>query len=262
MSTGAVLWAAAFLLDLRRSRRVVEDLPDDVRPRSLADAYRIQSALVDAMLPAGSRRIGYKVACTSAVAQEALHVDRPLFGQLLAHSSHADGAHLVAADFDHRVVESEFAFRLGRDVPRRPDGHSRDSVAACIDAVIPSIEIVDHRYVAWTIGAPQVAADNAIHGCWIGGTPVEGWRALDLARARVTVTRNGVPVANGSGSAVLGNPLEVMRFLADELPRFGLDLRAGDIVTTGVTTEVFEAGAGDVIEATFDGVGRVTVSFG
>ena len=261
MDTGDVLAAADLLHDLRRTHRVVADLPGRLRPASLADAYRIQGALVDRLLPVGSRRVGFKVACTSRVAQEALHVDRPLFGRLLAHSVHGDGAALPAAGFGHRVIESEFAFRMGRDVPERPDGHTVDTVAACIDAVIPSIEVVDYRYETWTVGALQVAADNAIHGCWIGGTPLADWRGIDLAAAAVAVTRNGEPVASGSGAAVLGHPLEVMRFLADELPRFGLALRAGDIVTTGVTTEVFEAEPGDVIEATFDGVGRVRVSF-
>jgi 2-keto-4-pentenoate hydratase len=261
MDAGDVLAAAALLHELRRTGRIIDDLPAAHRPASLGDAYRVQAALIDRMLPAGSRRVGYKVACTSRVAQEALHVGRPLFGRLLAHSVHGDGALLRAGDFVHRVIESEFAFRIGRDVPVRPEGHTLDTVAACIDAVIPSIEVVDYHYEAWTVGALQVAADNAIHGCWIGGTPCTDWRNLDLAAATVGVTRNGVPVAHGSGAAVLGHPLEVMRFLADELPRFGLGLRAGDLVTTGVTTEVFEAEPGDVIESTFEGVGTVRVAF-
>lgn len=261
MDTGDVLRSAALLLELRRTGRVVADLPVELRPRSLHDAYRIQSVLVDALVPPGSGPIGYKVACTSAVAQQALEVDQPLFGRLLAHTSHADGAVLEASAFTHRVVESEFAFRIGRDVPRRPDGHSIETVSACIDAVVPAIEVVDHRYESWTVGALQVAADNAIHGAWIAGAPLEDWREIDLAAASVSVSRNGEPVASGSGAAVLGHPLEVMRFLADELPRFGYDLAAGDLVTTGVTTEVFEAAPGDLIEATFEGVGSVRVSF-
>ncbi len=262
MDTADVLAAAALLLELRRSQRIVPDLPDGLRPRSLPDAYRIQAAVVDGLLPPGSRRIGYKAACTSRIAQEALRIDRPLFGRLSAHSSHADGALLAASSFVHRVIEAEFAFRLGRDVPRRPDAHTVESVSASIDAILPAIEVVDYRYEAWTIGALQVAADNAIHGAWVVGAPITDWRDLDLAAAAVDVRRNGEPVASGSGAAVLGNPLQVMRFLADELPRFGLDLRAGDLVTTGVTTDVFEAAAGDVIDATFAGVGNVRVSFG
>ena len=261
MDTGDVMRSAVLLLELRRTGRVVSDLPADLRPRSLADAYRIQSVLVDALLPPGGRPIGFKVACTSAVAQQALEVEQPLFGRLLAHTSHADGAVLSASSFTHRVIESEFAFRIGRDVPRRPGGHTIATVSACIDAVVPAIEIVDYRYESWTVGALQVAADNAIHGGWISGTPLGDWRDLDLAGAAVSVTRNGEPVASGSGASVLGHPLEVMRFLADELPRFGHDLAAGDLVTTGVTTQVFEAEAGDLIVATFEGVGSVRVSF-
>ena len=72
---------------------------------------------------------------------------------------------------------------------------------------------------------------------------------------------NGDVVTTGSGAAVLGHPLTVMAWLADELPRFGLQLHAGDVVTTGVTTGVFEAAAGDEIEAVFDGIGSVSVRF-
>ena len=72
---------------------------------------------------------------------------------------------------------------------------------------------------------------------------------------------NGEVVTTGSGAAVLGHPLTVMAWIADELPRFELQLRAGDVVTTGVTTGVFEAAAGDEIEAVFDGIGSVSVRF-
>jgi 2-keto-4-pentenoate hydratase len=40
-----------------------------------------------------------------------------------------------------------------------------------------------------------------------------------------------------------------------------MQLRSGDVVTTGVTTEVFEAMAGDQIEAVFEGIGSVSVRF-
>lgn len=261
MDVDAVEEAAALLAALRRSHGRIEDLPEPIRPSSLADAYRIQAALVGRLLPPGAHAVGYKVACTSRIAQEALRIDRPLFGRLLAHRVHGDGARLDAADFDHRVIEAEFAFRIGRDVRRRPDGHSRGSIAACIDAVIPSIEIVDYRYASWTVGPMQVAADNAIHGAWVRGPALTEWHDLDLVAAGVRVSRNGEPVTSGSGAAVLGDPLEVMRWLADELPHHGLDLCAGDVVTTGVTTDVFEADAGDSIVAEFDGIGSVHVTF-
>ena len=161
----------------------------------------------------------------------------------------------------HRVIEAEFAFAIGSDVTPRDGGHTIESITTHVEAVIPAIEIVDYHYEAWTIGALQVAADNAIHGAWVHGSPMADWRALDLAGARVTVDLNGETVTTGSGAAVLGHPLTVLAWLADELPRFGFRLSAGDVVTTGVTTGVFEASAGDSVRATFDGVGSVAVRF-
>jgi 2-keto-4-pentenoate hydratase len=257
----AIAAAAAELLDMRATHRIEVDLPDGMRPETLDDSYAIQRQVVAGLLPQGAARIGYKAACTSEIAQRALRIDGPLFGQLLSHTSHASGARLDASDFVHRVIEAEFAFRIGSDVARRVGGHTPDSVAPFIDAVIPAIEIVDYRYQAWTIGALQVAADNAIHGAWVAGGPVTKWRHLDLVASRVSVFVNGRQVTSGSGAAVLGDPLAVMAWLAGELPRFGFGLAAGDVVTTGVTTGVFEAAPGDVVEAHFDGVGSVSVLF-
>jgi len=253
--------AAAELLDMRATQRVEPDLPDALRPSTFDDGYAIQSRVVAGLLPVGARAIGYKCACTSPIAQAALQIDRPLFGRLLSHTTSVSGAVLPADRFVHRVIESEFGFRMGRDVEPVDGGHTVETIADCIDAVIPAIEIVDYRYESWTVGAPQVAADNAIHGWWVHGEPVTDWRHLDLAAAAVEAHRNGEPATSGSGANVLGHPLAVMAWLADELPRYGLRLGAGDLVTTGVTTDVFEAAAGDVVVATFAGVGEVTVQF-
>jgi 2-keto-4-pentenoate hydratase len=261
VTPAAIAAAADELLDMRATHRVEVDLPERLRPTNLDDAYAIQRLVVAGLMPVGGRRIGYKAACTSPIAQAALEVDGPLFGQLMSHSSRQSGSSLAANDFVHRVIEAEFAFRMGADASPQAGGHTIESIATCIDAVLPAIEVVDYHYTAWTIGALQVAADNAIHGAWVCGEPVTDWRSLDLAAAGVTVRVNGETVTTGSGAAVLGHPLTVMAWIADELPRFELQLRAGDVVTTGVTTDVFEASAGDEIEAVFDAIGAVSVRF-
>ncbi len=167
----------------------------------------------------------------------------------------------VADQFTHRVIEAEFSFRVGVDVEPVSGGHTRATIAEHIDALLPGIEIVDYRFESWAVGALRVAADNAIHGWWLHGEPVADWGGHDLAASAVSVTRNGELVTTGSGAAVLGHPLDVMAWLADELPRFGLRLSSGDFVTTGVATDVFEAGAGDSCVADFGLFGRVSVAF-
>jgi 2-keto-4-pentenoate hydratase len=254
--------AARELLDMRTNRRVVSDLPLRLQPQTLADAYAIQNDVVAGLVAqSGGRCIGYKVACTNEIAQAALQIDRPLFGRLMSQTTSPTGATLAADQFTHRVVEAEFGFRLGAEVDPVDGGHTAASIAPNIDALIPAIEIVDHRFESWAVGALRVAADNAIHGWWVRGEPVTDWRSHDLAAALVSVTRDGDLVTTGSGAAVLGDPLNVMAWLADELPRFGLQLRRGDVVTTGVATDVFEASAGESCVADFGPFGMVAVAF-
>jgi 2-keto-4-pentenoate hydratase len=254
--------AATELLAMRADRRVVPDLPPTLRPETLADAYAIQHRVVAALVGrAGDRTIGYKVACTNELAQAALQIDRPVFGRLMSQTTSPSGTALAADQFTHRVVEAEFGFRVGTDVEPTDGGHTHATITEHIEALIPAIEIVDHRFESWAVGALRVAADNAIHGWWVHGDPITDWRGHDLAASAVSVARNGELVTTGSGAAVLGHPLTVMAWLADELPRFGLRLQRGDVVTTGVATDVFEAGPGDSCAADFGPFGSVTVAF-
>ena len=50
-----------------------------------------------------------------------------------------------------------------------------------------------------------------------------------------------------------------LTWLANNLIAKGLFLRGGDVVTTGVITEVFETEIGDFVEASYDLIGDVSV---
>jgi 2-keto-4-pentenoate hydratase len=254
--------AAEYLFELRQTRRPVAALPGDVAPRSLAEGYEVQDRLVRKLLAhSGGRPIGYKAACTSTLAQRALGVDGPFFGVLLSHTSYRSPATLPGAAFTVRCAEAEFGFEMAQDVPAGPT-YTAETVKEFIGAALPSIEVVDHRYHDWqAVGAPSLLADNAIHGAWIAGDPYPQWRDLDFARHPVAFTINDGRTLTGSGAAVLGNPLAVVAWLANELPKFGRQLRRGDKVTTGVTTDVYLAQPGDRLTADFGALGRVALDF-
>jgi 2-keto-4-pentenoate hydratase len=254
--------ACNYLLEMRRTQRRVPALPDDIVPRTLAEGYDVQDRLVRKLLDAsGGRRIGYKIACTSTLAQKALGVDGPFFGVLMTQSTFPNPGRLRAADYTVRCAEAEFGFEMGEDVPPGPI-YTADSIRPFIAAALPSIEIVDHRYHDWqTVGAPSLLADNAIHGAWVPGEPYAGWRDLDFATHPVVLTINGERSLPGSGAAVLGNPLNVVAWLANELPRFGRRLSRGDRITTGVTTDIYLARPGDHLRADFGKLGQVELHF-
>ena len=250
----------AFLSDLRLRHRSVDELPAELMPPDLAAAYRAQAALVDRLCTAwGGERAGYKVAVTNPAAQRMLGVPHPVFGRILSARVHRSPAGLRAADYRTCLIEVELGFRMAEDVPARAGGHDRESIAPYAGDLYPAIELVEHHFAGIDRVTPQsLAADNAIHGAWIHGEAVADWRGTDLAAQPTRLLVNGEENMTGSGGNVLGHPLEVLAWLANELPRYGLRLARGDFVTTGVTTDgIYPASAGEHIVADFPSLGRV-----
>ncbi len=255
--------AADFLVELRRTRGVAEALPQACRPEGTSAAYAVQAALVERLLaPSQGRAVGYKVACTNKLAQDLLRVAGPFCGRLLSPTTYAAPARLSAGDFVHRIIEAEFAFEMADTVPAAAEPYTAASIAPFVRAVLPAIEIVDWHYLDWTAaGALSLIADNAIHGAWIAGEPYAAWRDLDLAMHDVRLIVNGHVATRGNGTAVLGHPLNVLAWLANELTRFGGALKAGERVSTGVCTDVYEGKVGDHVRADFGVLGGVDLVF-
>jgi 2-keto-4-pentenoate hydratase len=219
--------------------------------------------LVDHLLAHyGGSLIGYKVACTNVTAQRQLNVDAPFCGRLLSAFFFESPARVESNQFFMRVVEAEFAFEMARDLPATATPRSRHEIAAAVKGVIPGIEIVDSRFDDWTtIGAPSLIADNACNAAWVKGSLLTDWQSIDLAAQAVRVTVNGKLLREGAGSNVLGHPLNALEWLVNSLSARGLGLKAGQYVTTGVTTEVYMAERGDRITADFGPAGSVDLAF-
>lgn len=251
-----------FLAGLRLEQRTVECLPENLVPASLEEGYVMQRHLVERLCAArGGAPIGYKVALTSETAQSLVGYPAPVFGHMLSHSHWRSGATLAASQFTTRIIETEFAFRFAMDVP--PEPQTRESIVDYIGALVPSIELVDHRFAGLDrMDAPTLAADNAIHGGWIESAAQTRWQHLDLAHHTVSLRVNGAEILTGAGDRVLGHPLEVLAWLANTLPQHGLALKAGDFVTTGLATDgIYAAQAGDEVIADFGSLGQVAVFF-
>lgn len=255
--------AADRLAHLRATHDIIPSLDETLRPPDLTTAYQMQNALVDRLLAQhGGHRIGYKAACTNQLAQTQLNVPGPLFGQMLSFAQFQSPATLPAREFTRRIIEAEFGIAVAADVPISATPYDATSIQPWIAAVLPGIEIVSHRFVDWsTVGAPSVAADNAIHGAWVQGPPFADWHTLDLARHEVTLTVNGQVFDRGTGANVLGHPFNVVAWLANELPRHGQRLKAGDFITTGVVMNVYNAQVGDAIVADFGVLGQIELNF-
>jgi 2-keto-4-pentenoate hydratase len=253
--------APALLLEARASHTPINSIPTALLPADLIAAYRLQEKLVEELLRINhGKTIGYKVACTNKLAQDLLKVEEPFYGRMMTHSSFKAGAQLDPKNFFFRCMEAEFSFKISRDLPARTI--VADELGDYIGAILPSIEIVDSRFADWVkIDALSHIADNACHGAWIEGEPFTNWQKIDLAKQKVKLFVNGELTREGSGEAVLGNPLNVVVWLANTLVRLGKQLKAGELISTGITTNVYFAAPGDKISADFGEVGQLGLSF-
>lgn len=252
---------ADFCFQLRQEKRVVDDVPEALKVIDEPTAYAIQDKLVAKLVESlETHTIGYKIACTSQVAQDLLNTDRPAFGRLFKAWHHPSGATLNAADFTMRVIEPEFAFTIGRDVP--PDQYDAQSIRPFVANVLPSIEIVHHRLAGWDrFNVRKLIADNAIHGAWVSGTPAADWEQFDLENHEVKLYSNDQLILTGYGHRVLEHPLNALAWLANILPTYGRQLKAGEMVTTGVCMDVYTAEAGETLRANFGTLGEVVITF-
>ena len=255
--------AAHLLAHARRAMQRMPALPEHVRPMTIDEGYRIQRELVPHLCAHfGGDVIGYKIACTNEIARRLLHADHPFYGHLLAGTTHSSGARLDPSQFFMRVMEAEFAFQMARDLPPTSAPRSREEVEDAIAGVLPGIEIVDSRFDDWTtVGIPSLIADNDCHGAWIKGALVPNCQSMDLAAQSVNLFVNGTLKQTGSGAAVLGRPLNALLWLVNAMNERGLGLKAGQYVTTGVTTDIYMAAPGDHVQADFGQVGAVEVTF-
>jgi 2-keto-4-pentenoate hydratase len=231
-----------------------EYFPKTYRDRlSLDDAYRIQLALIGRRVAAGEDHIGWKVGLTAKAIQEQFGFYEPVFGCIL--ETRPSGHVFGATELIHPGFETELCIRLARPL----EGHmSIEDVRAAIDVIHPSFEIIETRGDLVSQIALAIA-DNAQQRSVVIGAPVRlpAHVALDEIEARVQL--NGREVARGLGSAVLGNPLNSIAWLAGKLGNYGQKLRAGDIIMTGSFVRQFPLSPGDIAVAEFSGIGRVEV---
>jgi 2-keto-4-pentenoate hydratase len=166
---------------------------------------------------------------------------------------------LPSRHLNMRVVEAEFVFRMARDVAADA---TPDDVLDAVGDLHLGVEIPDSRYTDFVAaGGPGMLADLACAGMFVLGPRVAQWRGDDLPSWPTSLLVNGEVAARGSGGAVLGDPRAALVWLVGELGRFGTQLRAGDVVTTGTTTVPPTIGAGDTVRADFGAFGHIDLSF-
>ncbi|MAT91762.1 MAG: 2-oxopent-4-enoate hydratase [Halioglobus sp.] len=249
------------LYEALRAGRTLPPLTDRESGITIEDAYHISQRMVERRVQAdGETIVGKKIGVTSKPVQEMLGVFQPDFGFLTDAMEYPDGAAIpVAGNLIQPRAEGEIAFRLKRDLAG--PGVTEQDVLDATATIMPCFEIVDSRIDDWQIKIEDTVADNASCGVYVlGGNEVDP-RDFDLPNLKMTIFKNGEYHSEGLGSAVQGNPLTAVAWLANTLGEFGIPFRAGEVILSGSLAPLIPVVAGDRMALEIEGVGGCSCSF-
>ncbi|MFN3627475.1 MAG: 2-keto-4-pentenoate hydratase [Parvibaculum sp.] len=262
------------MLDQATRERIVDALFDTYRNRKpmplpsqtwpgieVEDAYRIQQAFVARKVASGGKVKGYKVGLTSKAMQDFAGTTEPDFSAVTDDLFVPEATPIPMARFFAPMIEMEIAFVMKE--PLKWPGVLPVDVIRATDFVLPAIEIVDFRVERGPgLNVIDNIADLAFCGAVVLGANPRRLDQIDIRRVQGAIYKNGTKELEGEASAVLGNPVTAVAWLANKLSKFGTSFEPGDTILTGSFVRVLPVAAGDEFTCRFDqGLGEVSTRF-
>lgn len=256
--------AAESISSARIAGARLDALPGEYSPVDETEAYEVQAEVHRILSSKGlGRVVGHKIGCTTPVMQEFLGIDNPCAGAIFQPTIHFQEGMLKSSEYLHPGVECELAVFIGSEIIASNEPHTRDSVAPHVQAVFAAIEIVDDRWNDYTkIVTPSLIADDFFGAGCVVGEPAADWQNLDLGALSGEMRINGKKVGEGTGSDILGHPLEALAWLANSLNGRGASLQQGEIVMLGSLVQTQWVNKMDRVEIEIEGLGSAGAWFG
>jgi 2-keto-4-pentenoate hydratase len=251
---------ARLLAMLRREGRQQSGLDPRLVPPDNATAHRV-AAMVEEEL--GWEVAGWKIAAMKEGLQRQLRTDAPIYGRVFAPLIVESPARVEHAKVCSPIPEVEYQARLGADLPPREKPYTVAEVTEAVASLHPGIELAECRFVHDDKFPPLAAvlADGAGCGTICHGPAIEDWCTRDIAGQEVVLWCNGVARRRGTAAAALDHPMVPLTWLANELSRTGIGMKAGQMISTGTLTGMLRPKAGETYVADFGPYGSVTASY-
>lgn len=222
----------------------------------LADGQCAQDILVPLMVPHLGQPVGYKVGLTNAAAQQRFGVPQPVVGTIYQQTIALRSGGEVPARFGAVPnIEADLLVRVSSDAINQARTHL--DVLRAIDLVIPFIEMPD-LVLSGGMDGPNLLAINV--GARLGvvgeAIPVQATEdfAARLGTMTVTLANDQRELARAPGTALLGHPLNVIPWLAEDLARRGLRMQVGQYISLGGFSPAVAAEAGRSYTVRYDGL--------
>ncbi|UPK39843.1 fumarylacetoacetate hydrolase family protein [Bradyrhizobium sp. 186] len=251
---------ARHLATLRREARQQSGLDEGLVPPDADTAYRIAEMVEEEL---GWEVVGWKIAGMKPELQRQLRTTSPIYGRVFAPLIQSSPASVEHARQCSPIPEVEYQARLGVDLPPRARPYSAEEVDEAVASLHPGIELAECRFVhdAAFPPMPAILADGAGSGSIALGEAIADWRSRDIANQEVVLNCNGALRRRGTAADAIDHPLVPLTWLANELSRTGIGLKAGQTISTGTLTGMLRPKAGETYVADFGPLGTVSATY-
>ena len=246
--------AAEQLFEAERTREWMPPISTTHPDVDVEDAYLISILVTELKVAAGRKVKGHKIGLVSKAMRERTGATEPDYGTIFDDWFVPEGSTISMSTMNRPLVEVELAFVL-KDRLAGPSVTAADVIRAT-DFVLPSIEIVDSRF-AERGGLVDSISDAASCGLIVLGGCPRRLTDFDVRRVGASLLRNGDIEESGVASAVLGNPINAVAWLANKLAEFDVAMDAGNVIMSGSFVRAIPFGPGDTMTALFDQLGEV-----
>ena len=222
------------------------------------DANSIQEKLINILSSSQGELIGYKAALTNKKAQETFKVKEPLLGILLENMLLPSGITIPANFGAKPMIEGDLMVRVASE--KINEVTTPQDTLKYLDAVIPFLELPDLVYDKnIKVNAEMLIAINA--GARLG---VVG-EVITIDRGNINkdtlkdisvklIDESGEIIAQGNSNALLGDPLNVVFWIKEQLKAQRKTLKKGDLLSLGSITPLIPVEIGKTINAQYTGL--------
>lgn len=231
-----------------------EFLPDMTRER----AYAIQRGRLEEHSK-DDQHVGWKLGWTRKTGPEDM-LD-PIMGHYMSRRVYDEGTPVSTRYFTagQAAAEPEIVFYLNKDLSGPVV--TRQQVIDAVESVGIAMEFVNWRVLEPRTRAHAVA-DNGIAAGVVLGERRFSLDELDFSAIHGQVTVNGKESSSGSSTSIMGeDPIAGLLWAANELPKWGMHLKAGQFVVSGTVCVPLTVRAGDSAEIGFSGMGTIEATF-
>ena len=249
----------AHMMQHERNQTMTDALAVNFPDLSRERAYNIQWHRLQSSANDDDPLVGWKLGWTR-LGEPGAELD-PIMGHYLQSRVHPLGQPVSTRWFTEGVAaaEPEIVFYLGKDLPGPTV--TREDVIDAIESAGVAMEFVN-----WRAQEPRTRehaiADNGIAVGVVLADRRFNVSDLDFSQIEGSVTVNSAETSTGKATVIMGrDPIEGLVWAANELPKWGEYLRAGQFVVSGTVTTPIRVRSGDRASIAFTGMGSVNAEF-